>query len=76
MLGCKSDQKEKDELVASHSGEEIKKNEIAGSEVIEIDTTSMEFQTKDEFPSGWNTFRYKNKSNEIHLFDKYPEGGT
>ncbi|WP_250437104.1 hypothetical protein [Hanstruepera flava] len=46
--------------------------------VIDIVTRSMEFICADTIPSGWNTFRYDNKSNETHFFllDKYPEGKT
>ena len=38
----------------------------------------MEFQSVDTIPSGWNTFKYENLSNETHFFllDKYPEGKT
>ena len=45
---------------------------------IDIITEVMDFQTLDTIPSGWNTFRYVNKSSETHffLFDKYPEGKT
>lgn len=44
--------------------------------VIDIITRSMEFQSVDTIPSGWNTFKYQNLSNETHFFlmDKYPEG--
>lgn len=75
IFSCKNVEKEK----GKSAGTEV--SEVSGSEqkedkAIEILTTSMEFQTKDEFPSGWNTFIYKNNSNETHLilFDKYPEG--
>ena len=46
--------------------------------VIDIVTRSMEFISVDTIPSGWNTFRYDNKSFETHFFllDKYPEGRT
>ncbi|WP_372938295.1 hypothetical protein [Seonamhaeicola sp.] len=46
--------------------------------VIDIITHSMEFQSVDTIPSGWNTFKYQNLSNETHFFllDKYPEGKT
>ncbi|MCK4562305.1 MAG: hypothetical protein KAT78_05320 [Flavobacteriaceae bacterium] len=46
--------------------------------VIKIITESMDFQTLDTIPSGWNTFQYVNNSNETHFFlmDKYPEGKT
>ena len=46
--------------------------------VIDIVTRSMEFQSIDTIPSGWNTFKYQNLSNETHFFllDKYPEGKT
>jgi hypothetical protein len=48
------------------------------SNVIDIITRSMEFQSVDTIPSGWNTFKYQNLSNETHFFlmDKYPEGKT
>lgn len=48
------------------------------SNVIDITTRSMEFQSVDTIPSGWNTFKYQNLSNETHFFllDKYPEGKT
>lgn len=46
------------------------------SNTIEIVTNLMDFQTVDTVPSGWNTFKYINKSTEPHfvLFDDYPEG--
>ncbi|MCX7551855.1 hypothetical protein [Xanthomarina sp. F2636L] len=46
------------------------------SNVIDIVTRSMEFQSVDTIPTGWNTFKYQNLSNETHFFlmDKYPEG--
>jgi len=48
------------------------------SNVIDIVTRSMEFQSVDTITSGWNTFKYQNLSNETHFFlmDKYPEGKT
>jgi hypothetical protein len=38
----------------------------------------MDFQSVDTIPSGWNTFKFQNLSNETHFFllDKYPEGKT
>jgi hypothetical protein len=68
MQSCKSDKKEtQQEPVA-----EEKEN------VIEIITEDMDFQMPDTIRSGWNTFRYKNLSPQIHFFliDKYPEGKT
>jgi hypothetical protein len=46
--------------------------------VIDIVTRSMEFISVDTIPSGWNTFKYDNRSRETHFFlmDKYPEGRT
>lgn len=48
------------------------------SNVINVVTRSMEFQSVDTIFSGWNTFKYQNLSNETHFFllDKYPEGKT
>jgi len=44
--------------------------------VIEITTNNMEIQIIDSIPSGWNTFSYKNQSQETHfiVFEKYPDG--
>lgn len=58
---------------------ENKSDSIAEAEnIIQIVTVNMEFQVADEIPSGWNTFRYINKSSQVHFFliDKYPEGKT
>ncbi|WP_235989318.1 hypothetical protein [Psychroserpens algicola] len=46
--------------------------------VIDVVSTGMNFQSVDTIPSGWNTFKYQNLSNETHFFllDKYPEGKT
>lgn len=46
--------------------------------VVDIVTEAMEFQMPDTIPSGWNTWRYSNKSNQTHfiLIDKYPDGIT
>ena len=45
---------------------------------ISIITNAMDFQMQDTIPSGWNTFEYKNESNETHfvVFEKYPDGVT
>ena len=72
-VNCKSDKKSNTEV------KEILIEEIENkSNTIEIVTRSMEFQCPDTIPSGWNTFIYKNISNETHFFlmDKYPEGKT
>ena len=61
-----------------------KKNELAeeveneDDHVIEIVTENMEFIMPDTLRSGWQTFRYVNKSAHTHFFllDKYPEGKT
>ena len=43
-------------------------------EVVEIITNAMDFQSIDTISSGWNTFKYINKSEETHFFllEKYP----
>lgn len=45
---------------------------------IEVVTEGMDFQIRDTIQSGWQTFRYTNKSSEPHflLLEKYPEGRT
>ena len=57
---------------------EIEQVEPEKDSIIEIVTELMDFQTLDTIPSGWNTFKYLNKSTETHFFllDKYPEGKT
>ncbi|WP_300434023.1 hypothetical protein [Christiangramia sp.] len=77
IFSCQDKAKKNDEVQDEVRAEFQKRiDEDAKTEVITILTNAMEFQTKDEFPSGWNTIRYKNRSNETHLilFDKYPEG--
>lgn len=72
-LGCKSDKKTN--AVTEEVAVETPKEE---SNVIEIVTNVMDFQMQDTLYSGWNTFKYINKSTETHFFllDKYPEGKT
>ncbi|MEE4001506.1 hypothetical protein V1T75_14270 [Tenacibaculum sp. FZY0031] len=67
---CKKDKKQ------THSTTQIKKEVLKKKQVIEIVTESMDFQMSDTIASGWNTFRYINKSPQTHFFliDKYPEG--
>jgi len=69
LIGCKSD-KNKDAIKEKFSKET--------SNVIDIVTRNMDFQTVDTLTSGWHTFKYQNLSSETHFFvmDKYPEGKT
>ena len=76
LTACKGE-KEKDKGVEMETpveaGNETKNND----NVFTVVTRSMEFSIpSDTLPSGWNTIRYRNNSNEVHLilFDKYPEG--
>jgi len=64
--------------VSDKKTENKKETLVEKENVIEIITKNMEFQIADEIPSGWNTFRYTNKSTQVHFFliDKYPEGKT
>lgn len=52
--------------------------ETVPDHVIEIVTEAMEFQMADSINSGWNIWRYQNKSTQTHfiLIDKYPDGVT
>jgi hypothetical protein len=72
ILSCKTDKKK--ETLEEPVVETVKEP----TNVIDIITRSMEFQSVDTIPSGWNTFKYQNLSNETHFFlmDKYPEGKT
>lgn len=70
FIACKNDQKK------NGTSEEVVSEVLEDSfEGIEIVTNVMDFQTKDTIQSGWNTFKYINKSTEPHfiLFDDYPE---
>jgi hypothetical protein len=71
FFNCKNEKK-------TESIEETVKVFEEPSNVIDIVTRSMEFQSVDTIPSGWNTFKYQNLSNETHFFllDKYPVGKT
>ena len=66
LQSCKSDKKE---TVDENIEEPIDNS-------IEIITEVMDFQMADTISSGWNTFKYYNRSKETHFFllDKYPEG--
>ncbi len=68
IYGCKTDKNKSVSI-------ETPKEEFHGIEII---TNSMEFQSVDTILSGWNNFKYINKSPETHFFllDKYPEGRT
>lgn len=72
FINCKEVQKSEKEQ------EKIKSEALKTNDVIEIVTNLMDFQSVDTIPSGWNTFKYINKSSEVHflLIDKYPEGRT
>jgi hypothetical protein len=65
-ISCKTDNKEKN----------LPEPEVKESNLIEIITNNMDFQSIDTILSGWNTFKYINKSTQAHFFllDKYPEG--
>jgi hypothetical protein len=75
MESCKSEKKDSTSESTSEVKEDIPETK---DNVIEIITENMDFQMKDTIPSGWNTFRYKNQSDQTHfvLIDKYPEGKT
>ncbi|MEX0997540.1 MAG: hypothetical protein WDZ45_10865 [Flavobacteriaceae bacterium] len=51
---------------------------LSDREAIEVVTEIMDFQMPGQIPSGWNTFRYINKSEETHffVFEKMPENKT
>jgi hypothetical protein len=67
FVSCKADMKN------SKKGEQ---NENISDSIIDVVTEGMEFQMMDSIPSGWNTFRYHNRSQEPHffIFEKLPEG--
>ena len=65
-ISCKTDKKEKN----------LTEPQVKENNLIEIVTNNMDFQSVDTIFSGWNTFKYINKSTQAHFFllDKYPEG--
>lgn len=65
---CKIDKKEMQSKTANAEKDNV----------IEIITENMEFQAPDTIPSGWNTWRYINKSVQPHfiLIDDYIDGIT
>ncbi|WP_242205187.1 hypothetical protein [Aestuariivivens insulae] len=69
LISCKSDKKEN-----SNQSNTIKTKD----NTIEVVTNVMDFVSVDTIKSGWNTFKYINKSKEPHfiLFDDYPDGKT
>jgi hypothetical protein len=73
FTACKSDQKktEASEEVTTEVAEDV-------FDGIEVVTNVMDFVSVDTIKSGWNTFKYINKSPEPHfvLFDDYPDGKT
>lgn len=74
LFNCKNEKKIEtvEEIV------EVEKTILEPENVIEVITRAMDFSSPDTIPSGWNTFKYFNLSNETHFFllDKYPEGKT
>lgn len=73
FIGCKNDKNTKSVIINQENEAKVKP-----TNVINIVTQAMEFQMVDTIPCGWNTFKYKNLSDEIHfvVFEKYPEGIT
>lgn len=73
FISCKNDKSRKSAITNQESGVNIKT-----TNVINIVTRGMDFQSVDTISSGWNTFVYDNLSNEAHFFllDKYPDGKT
>ena len=75
LFNCKDDRKTESTEETKDDVEQVVEEP---KNVISVVTRSMEFQSVDTIPSGWNTFKYENRSNETHFFllDKYPEGKT
>ncbi|WP_431136799.1 hypothetical protein [Psychroserpens mesophilus] len=75
FLNCKIEKKTESTNETIMEIEELVKE---SKNVIDVVSRAMDFQLVDTIPSGWNTFKYQNLSNETHFFllDKYPEGKT
>ena len=78
IIACQDKKKEEDQENEVVSETKMAEKEESGIPTMTIVTNAMEFKTKDQWPSGWVTIKYRNNSNENHfiLFDKYPEGKT
>ena len=72
LFACKTKEKEPNEETSNPE-----KPLLAVGQV-NVSTKSMEFFVADTLYSGWNTFIYKNDSQEVHflIMDLYPEGIT
>ncbi|MBU3822957.1 hypothetical protein KO566_12875 [Flavobacteriaceae bacterium XHP0103] len=75
LFNCKNEKKTAPKEEITEVTEEVVEMPV---NVINVVTRAMDFQSVDTIPSGWNTFKYENLSNETHFFllDKYPEGKT
>ncbi|WP_455169617.1 hypothetical protein [Aegicerativicinus sediminis] len=65
VIACKEKSKENPEAQSSN----------ISLSTIEITTNVMDFQMPDTLNSGWTTFKYINKSDEVHflIFEKMPD---
>lgn len=66
IVSCKSDRKKSLDNESEH----------LSTDIAEVISEGMEFQMNDTLSYGWNTFRYINKSNDVHFFilEKLPDG--
>ena len=73
LESCKSEKKNPSHETSTEPEKEVAEVQ---DDAVEIITKNMDFLMSDTIPSGWNTLRYKNQSNQTHfvLIDKYPEG--
>jgi hypothetical protein len=71
VLAASSCKQAKDKEMTTEA-EAVKDNAVS------VVSNGMDFQLQDTIKSGWQTFRYTNKSNDPHfmLLEKYPEGKT
>jgi len=69
-VGCQKSKNTQDEVNISET------NKDSAPQVIEVVTSSMDFQLPKNMPSGWTTFAYSNNSSDPHfmLIEKMPEG--
>ncbi|MCG2461584.1 hypothetical protein K8352_12560 [Flavobacteriaceae bacterium F89] len=73
FYGCKDAKTTKDGPI-----EKVNAVTAANDNVVEVVTHVMDLEVVPKIPSGWTTFRYKNKSEDTHFFvlEKLPEGKT
>ncbi|MFV8226771.1 hypothetical protein [Christiangramia aquimixticola] len=78
FTACKNENQSATDSDEKANETKVQVSEEKKNKPIKVLTKAMDFNMPDEIPSGWNTFRYENRSNEIHffIFEKLPDSIT